>query len=531
MPRKPSLKDSYSPSSTKFDDPFLSFQSGRLDVLLPKAKPNLQTPQSKFEQSPRFDIKAFEMQYPDFEALGEVSYPKLGHENAPIDSSNVSVETPNYAPIIPQKPSFLVQAGRIDMQAPPLPPKPTSSTSMLPPGEIVTNFSSLSSIYSQPPDLPASNIFASSANNNLNAKITNQMQALTVANTPPLRMPGNQRYGQEVIPVSYPVPKARAASSSNTVLQQNRYFQTLAQPSAPSLPPKIRQKSFTAISNSVGMAGLKNLGNTCFMNSTIQCLSGTGPLARYFLDGSYKRHLCRENPLSSKGRIADSYSQLIKSMWLSQEGVINPSQFKNVVGDILPSFAGNQQQDSQEFLAFILDSLHEDLNLARQGNPRFPNDPESDSDGIPDNVLMKREWEKYRKRNWSIIVDMFQGSLKSYLACQTCGKSSTTFNPFMYLTLPIPPKNRRGTDGGAVFIEECLAKFLEHETLDGDNSWHCPRCKVPRKSTKYLSIAKLPTVLIIHLKRFSFQGPFRNKLETYVEFPVQYSMPNIARLI
>lgn len=85
----------------------------------------------------------------------------------------------------------------------------------------------------------------------------------------------------------------------------------------------------------------------------------------------------------------------------------------------------------------------------------------------------------------------------------------------MYLTLPVP------TRSGAVSIEECLSKFVEREVLDGDDAWFCPRCKKNRKATKTLSIAKLPTVLLIHLKRFSFQGPFRNKVETLVQFPVK----------
>jgi ubiquitin carboxyl-terminal hydrolase 8 len=91
----------------------------------------------------------------------------------------------------------------------------------------------------------------------------------------------------------------------------------------------------------------------------------------------------------------------------------------------------------------------------------------------------------------------------------------------MYLTLPIPTRNRRGLKNGPVSIEECLQQFLEEETLSGDDAWHCPRCKKPRSASKRLSIVKLPTVLLVHLKRFSFEGPFRNKLETQVAFPLQ----------
>ncbi|KAJ3261422.1 ubiquitin-specific protease doa4, partial [Borealophlyctis nickersoniae] len=262
------------------------------------------------------------------------------------------------------------------------------------------------------------------------------------------------------------------------------------------------------------MAGLKNIGNTCFMNSVIQCLSATVPLSRYFLDGSYRKHLNRTNPLGTRGAIADTYAHLIRTMWSESESVVVPSKFKETVGDHHPAFRGNEQQDSQEFLGFVLDRLHEDLNVARRGKVVADKEPDDEEEGVPDEVLREEAWKRYRKLNWSIIVDMFQGSLKSKLQCMTCGKTSTTFNPFMYLTLPVPEK------GKPVTLEQCLNKFVEEEILDGDDRWRCPRCKVPRRTRKQLTIARLPVILLIHLKRFYFQGPFRNRIDTYVEFPI-----------
>src|SRR5689334_2294593 len=84
----------------------------------------------------------------------------------------------------------------------------------------------------------------------------------------------------------------------------------------------------------------------------------------------------------------------------------------------------------------------------------------------------------------------------------------------MYLTLPVP-SNR------PVFLSDCLSKYVETEILDGDDAWNCPNCKIPRKSSKQLTVSKLPTILLIHLKRFHHEGPFRNKVETYVDFPLQ----------
>ncbi|KAH9253269.1 hypothetical protein BASA83_002618 [Batrachochytrium salamandrivorans] len=305
-------------------------------------------------------------------------------------------------------------------------------------------------------------------------------------------------------------------------------------------------------STEIGMAGLKNLGNTCFMNSIIQCLSGTTLLTRFFLTGTYRKFINRQNPLGSRGLMVDSYSSLMQSIWRAQESVVVPSEFKSVVSERLPLFAGNDQHDSQEFLSALLDALHEDLNIAQLGLQQTPrvmimskggllsshqtNDKEAeqDTEGIPDEVLLEREWKAYRQRNKSIIVDTFQGLLKSCLRCLTCNKTSTTFNPFMYLSLPIPEKNRNGIKGGPVLLDDCLRLFVEEEILDGDNAWLCPRCKTRRRASKRLTIATLPDILLIHFKRFSFDGPFRNKVDTFVYFKpsgldlTSYVMPKIS---
>uniref|UniRef100_A0A8C9YBM6 Ubiquitin carboxyl-terminal hydrolase n=1 Tax=Sander lucioperca TaxID=283035 RepID=A0A8C9YBM6_SANLU len=188
-----------------------------------------------------------------------------------------------------------------------------------------------------------------------------------------------------------------------------------------------------------GLCGLSNLGNTCFMNSALQCLSNASPLTEYFLNDQYEAEINRENPLGMRGEIAEAYADLVKQMWLSRSSYVAPRTFKTQVGRFAPQFSGYQQQDSQELLAFLLDGLHEDLNRVK----KKPYLALRDAEGRPDEIVAKEAWTNHRLRNDSIIVDIFHGLFKSTLVCPECSKVSVTFDPFCYLTLPLPMKKDR----------------------------------------------------------------------------------------
>lgn len=208
-----------------------------------------------------------------------------------------------------------------------------------------------------------------------------------------------------------------------------------------------------------GLCGLTNLGNTCFMNSVLQCMSNCPPITKYFLENQYIHELNEENPLGMKGEIAKSFGELVKVMWSGHHSDTTPHQFKLQVGRFAPQFYGYQQHDSQELLTFLLDGLHEDLNRIK----KKPYIILRDSDGRPDNEVAKEAWDNYLKRNDSVIIDFFHGLLKSTVVCPECNKISITFDPFCYLSLPVPIKRERQID--VILVPNDTNKKLEKHRI------------------------------------------------------------------
>ncbi|GAB1222291.1 hypothetical protein ENUP19_0100G0040 [Entamoeba nuttalli] len=203
-----------------------------------------------------------------------------------------------------------------------------------------------------------------------------------------------------------------------------------------------------------GVCGLHNLGNTCYMNSAIQCLIHTIPLVQFFQKDDWKKDINLNNPLGTSGKLVEQWSQLLRKYW-SGYSTISPKEFKFAIGEFAPQFSGYQQHDSQELVAYLIDGIHEDLNRVL----KKPYVETPDYNNEPDDEWAVAEWNRYKQRNDSIITDLFAAQLKSKVICDVCHNTNMRFDPYVFLSLAIPNKQN------SVSIYVCDKNYQNTKTI------------------------------------------------------------------
>lgn len=225
--------------------------------------------------------------------------------------------------------------------------------------------------------------------------------------------------------------------------------------------------------------GIRNLGNTCYMNSMLQCLFGSTQFRDLFLTDKFEMFKAETN--SESLSIANDLSLLFKKMYQNGGCAIIPKSFMETCKRLRPDFKiPHCQQDTQEFLMFVLERLRVELaNTSATVKDRSLIASRSNNRYLKKNKNYLRWYNEMISRNNLSPIDLlFRGDVESKLICKHCNESASTFSSFYILSLNIPKeKSSLFFKSKTIRLEDCINLFTRKEILTGENSWACPSCE------------------------------------------------------
>ncbi|XP_050394130.1 ubiquitin carboxyl-terminal hydrolase 36 [Patella vulgata] len=226
-------------------------------------------------------------------------------------------------------------------------------------------------------------------------------------------------------------------------------------------------------------AGLVNMGNTCFLNSCLQCLTYTPPLVNYCLAQEHA-NTCKQAGFC----LMCELQRHVRRSYENGGHAIKPQSILQKLKMIAKHMHWGRQEDAHEFLRYVIDGLQKScLN----GYAKL---------------------DKFSKET-TVVNQIFGGFLRSQVQCMKCKERSNTYDPFMDISLDIKNVNN---------LEKAFEKYVQPETLDNENAYMCPRCKHKVPAHKRFSIHKAPNVLTVQLKRFDYNR-MMGKISRHIQFP------------
>ena len=238
------------------------------------------------------------------------------------------------------------------------------------------------------------------------------------------------------------------------------------------------------------LIGLRNLGNTCFMNTSLQCILHCDAFINRFVEFCENKKTFRPTPISnSLLNLIENYSKT------SDKAAISPEELKSAIGKKHRIYSGFSQQDSQEFIRKLLDEISQELNLITEKKPYKMLNSNNEQENKRE---LNIEYDKiFRDRESSIIVDTFNGQSISIFQCSECNYESYSFEKFLDIPLLLE-ETYNDQD-----LSKLLGKYFENENIQWESPCTNKSCKKKSMHRKKLKLSVLPDILILSLQRYN----------------------------
>ena len=244
--------------------------------------------------------------------------------------------------------------------------------------------------------------------------------------------------------------------------------------------------------------GINNLGNTCFINSSLQILIHC-PLFIHNL-------ITKQKLINANTPITSNFLSICDLMLKTTKKYINIYTFKNLIGLKHKIFSGYMQQDSQEFIRILLEDISQELNEIKVGAIyRLLSNSDSKTKKMRDEDFHIN----FSRREKSIITEIFYAQIVNIYTCQ-CKSAIYSFQKILDFPLLFPKK----INNNIISLHELLKLYFTTEYIDFESK--CNRCNKILKHKKELKISRPPEILILSLQRIDLIS--EKKLEYKVKF-------------
>ncbi|SCU77441.1 LADA_0A00474g1_1 [Lachancea dasiensis] len=265
-----------------------------------------------------------------------------------------------------------------------------------------------------------------------------------------------------------PTSEGNLRAHHQTVLRQANSFAHFRVPTIEDSP-----NEYVALS----VTGLRNPGNTCYINAMMQCLFATTAFKGLFLSSQYEGYF--SDNYKNPNQLSKYFHLLFKKMYLNGGCSVVPTGFLKACNSLRPDLKiPSDQQDTQEFLLFLLSQLHDELSEPNHVASDYPELLLHDDEKLAVDMKEYDKWfERHISKNGISPIDkIYQGQIENALYCERCGHSSYNYSVFYVLSLAIPSTSSPFGQKKKVRLEDCINLYTSDEQLTNENAWDCPKC-------------------------------------------------------